>query len=182
MKALTGLSPTEFQHLLPSFEDCLQTANPSLHRQRQRAPGAGRKHTLAEASGKLFFSLFYLKCYPTFDLASFFFGVNHSQCHRWLHQLLPILEQALGRELVLPKRNISSVEEFVQLFPEVKDVLVDGTERPIQRPKNQDRQKANYSGKKKRHTKKNLVVSDGQKVLMLSATEAGKRHDYQMFK
>ncbi|MBD2104096.1 transposase family protein [Leptolyngbya sp. FACHB-261] len=65
--------------------------------------------------------MFYLKGYLTFNLAGFFLGVNRSQCHRWQHQLLPILEQALGQELVLPQRKIRSVAEFVQLLPEVKD-------------------------------------------------------------
>jgi len=84
----------------------------------------------------------------------------------------------LGYEVVLPERQISSIEEFQRKFPEIKDIFIDGTERPIQRPKNNKRQRKYYSGKKKRHTKKNIVGSDkDRRILFLSKTEAGKTHD-----
>jgi hypothetical protein len=44
-----------------------------------------------------------------------------------MHQLLPILEKALDRRVVLPKRRIENVEAFIKLFPEVKDLFIDGT-------------------------------------------------------
>jgi len=46
------------------------------------------------------------------DLDDFFFGVDRSQVHRWVKELLPLLEETLGREMVLPARKINSVEEF----------------------------------------------------------------------
>lgn len=54
----------------------------------------------------------------------------------------------------------------------------DGMERRIQRPKDAKQQKLNYSGKKKAHTVKNVLLADQiQKVLFLSDTVAGKTHD-----
>ncbi len=41
--------------------------------------------------------------------------------------VLPVLTKTLGNELVLPKRKISSPEEFFELFPEAKEVFIDGT-------------------------------------------------------
>jgi hypothetical protein len=88
------------------------------------------------------------------------------------------LERTLKRKLVLPKRQIHSVEEFLKAFPEAKEVFIDGTERPIQRPQDKDRQKANYSGKKKRHTRKNIIISTKRKrVGFLSKTVEGKESD-----
>lgn len=56
--------------------------------------------------------------------------------------------------------------------------MIDGTERPIQRPKNPEQQKQNYSGKIRRHTRKHLAAVDGAKrVLVLSKARAGKLHD-----
>ncbi|WP_440866492.1 hypothetical protein [Symbiopectobacterium purcellii] len=49
---------------------------------------------------------------------------------------MPVLEMTLGRECVLPARQIRSAEEFFRAFPGVKDVFIDGTERPVQKPKN----------------------------------------------
>jgi hypothetical protein len=93
------------------------------------------------------------------------------------------LESALGRKLALPKRQIKSVEEFFEAFPEAKEVFLDGTERPIQRPKEAKRQTANYSGKKKRHTRKNIILSTRKRRIgYLSPTVEGKEHDFQIVK
>ena len=63
-------------------------------------------------------------------------------------------------------------------FPTVKRVMIDGTERPIQRPKDPEQQKLNYSRKKKRHTRKHLAAVDEKKrVLILSQARNGKVHD-----
>ncbi len=79
----------------------------------------------------------------------------------------------------MPKRKISSPEEFFKLFPEAKEVFIDGTERPRRIPKDTEKQKRNYSGKKKRHTMKNLVVNDDERrILVVSETREGKIHDY----
>lgn len=74
-------------------------------------------------------------------------------------------------------------EEFFKKFPEVKEIWIDGTDRPVKRPQDKKRQKKRYSGKKKRHTVKNMMVSDRKKrILMVSRTVAGKEHDYTLFK
>ena len=93
--------------------------------------------------------------------------------------MTPILENALGKEMVPPERKINSLEELLELFPEAKDIFIDGTERPIQRPKDYEKQKKNYSGKKKMHTRKNIVISDKKRRIgYLSPTVEGKKHDY----
>jgi hypothetical protein len=146
-KALTGFSPTEFKQLLITFEKFIYEQGNK--KQRKRKIGGGRKGELKTVSHKLFFILFFLKVYPTFDLAGFIFGTDRSRPCRWVQAFLPILEQALGRECVLPKRKICSIEEFTRLFPDVKEVLIDVTERRTQRPKNSKQQSRIYSGKKK---------------------------------
>lgn len=57
-------------------------------------------------------------------------------------------------------------------------MLIGGTERPIRRPSDPERQKTFCSGKKKGHTVKNLVLTDpDRRVLYLSQTYEGKKHD-----
>ena len=100
-----------------------------------------------------------------------------------MHQLSVIIEAVLGKEMVLPKRQIHTIDEFFKIFPEVKEIFIDGTERPIQRSKDNEQQKENYSGKKKRHTKKNIVVTDRHKKIgLLGKTTNGKEHDFSMLK
>ncbi len=90
---------------------------------------------------KLFFTLFYFKCYPTFDILGFLFDLDRSNAHRNAHKLASILEKALGKEMVLSARKISNVEELLEVFPDVRDLLIDGTKRPIQRSKDDEKQK-----------------------------------------
>jgi hypothetical protein len=61
---------------------------------------------------------------------------------------MPILEQALDANGALPARTVESTDEFTKEFPELDKVIIDGMERPIQRPKKAQLQKENYSGKK----------------------------------
>lgn len=186
MSALTGVTPDEFLTLLPTFDRILESRKKGTYcrnPKRQRRPGGGRKGFLKSSMEKLFFILFYCKCYPTYDVASFLWDCNRANAFRRQRAHSKILQAALKRKLVLPTRQLKSVEEFFQAFPEAKEVFLDGTERPIQRPTDSAKQKANYSGKKKRRTRKNLIISDRKKRIgFLSKTVEGKRHDFTLLK
>jgi hypothetical protein len=58
-------------------------------------------------------------------------------------------------------------------------MAIDGTERRRQRPTNAAQQQEQYSGKKKTHTDKNLLLVNEHtdKVIYLGPTVAGKKHD-----
>ncbi|WP_234711064.1 transposase [Nostoc punctiforme] len=176
LRALTGLNRKAFDALLPTFTTMYldtQQAKP-----RQRGLGGGRKARLLTAQDKLFFILFYFKCYPTFDVAGLLFDMHRSQAHEWMHRLQPILEAALGQKMALPERHLQSIEAFLSRFPGVQRVMIDGTERPIARPQEREQQQQNYSGKKKRHTRKHLAaVDETKRVLILSKAREGKLHD-----
>jgi hypothetical protein len=78
----------------------------------------------------------------------------------------------------LPIRKLGSLEEFIERFPAVKEVIIDGTERPVQRPKDSQRQKEHYSGKKKRHTRKHITGSTRKKrVIILTKARPGTVRD-----
>jgi len=135
------------------------------------------------ACEKLFFILFYFKCYPTFDLLGFLFDMHRANGCRNVYKLLPIIQEVLKGEMVLPKRKIHTVEELFEIYPEAKEIFVDATERPIQRPKNDKKQRRFYSGKKKRHSKKNTIITNEKRqILYLGSTVEGKKHDYNAFK
>lgn len=176
LRALTGLNRKGFDALLPTFSTVYEQT--SQAKPRQRAVGGGRKARLQQSQEKLFFILFYFKCYPTFDLAGLIFEMHRSQAHEWMHRLQPVLESALGKKMVLPERQLHGIEDFLARFPAVERVMIDGTERPIQRPQDPEQQTMNYSGKKKYHTRKHLAAVDQTKrVLVLSKAREGKLHD-----
>jgi hypothetical protein len=179
LRSLTGLGVVQFEILRKKFASELTNRKLIVKADRLRAPGAGRKHTLDDSAGKLFFILLYLKVYPTMELAGFIFGVAKSQICTWVKTYQPVLEAVLGSTFDLPKRRISSIEEFIEAFPQVNKVVIDGTERPRNRPRNREQQRLNYSGKKKRHTMKNTIMGDPKrkKVLALTPTTPGSIHD-----
>jgi len=180
-KAITGLAVSELTALETDFAWNLRDSYATRRPTRQRKVGGGRPGHLPNSMDKLVAILVYLKAYPTYDVMSVLFGADRSRCCRWVQQFLPVLEQTLGRKAVLPKRQIHSVEEFVELFPEVKDVFIDGSERPTQRPKDPTRRKKLYSGKKKRTTRKNIITSDEHKrIMVVSKAKNGRRHDKKL--
>lgn len=180
LRAVTGLNGKALEALKPSFAQALAEA-PVPRRSdkpRERRVGGGRKPRLTTVEDKLIYILFYFKCYPTFDLAGLLFDLDRSQANRWMHRLQPVLEAALSKTLALPKRKLHSMAEFIAAFPDVERVILDATERPIQRAKDNEQQKENYSGKKKRHTRSHLaLVGPARKILAFSRAYAGRHND-----
>jgi hypothetical protein len=181
--ALTGITPSEFQRLLPAFTRAYARAFPSHKTQagkpRRRRPGAGRKAALRRPEDKLLFILVYQKAYPLQELLGSLFGLSQSQANRWVHRLLPILVRALDRLGVLPERNASRFSKHERRRGEPPELIIDGTERRRQRPKSPEKQALHYSGKRKAHSDKNVLIVNAHstRVGYLSGTYAGKVHD-----
>ncbi len=185
MLALTGVTPQEFKNLIPAFSQAWLEEKRKQHdkNSKEREFGGGRIGFLKTMPEKLFFILFYYKCYPTYDLASLIFDCNRSNACRRQFQLSKSLEKTLKNKLALPVRKMKTLEEFFAAFPGAREVFIDGTERPVQRSRNNKKQKVNYSGKKKRHTRKNITISTRNKrVNFLSQTAGGKEHDFTILK
>jgi hypothetical protein len=179
MKALVGLTPAQFVELFWRFLPLLLRHDRTVRKIRTRRG----KPPVLDPMEKLFYILFYIRVYPTFDLAGWIFGVDKGTCNRWTAWFLPPLLTALGKELVLPARKARSAKELFDRMPEVKEVLIDGTERPRRRPRDQKQQRRFYSGKKKRHSLKNiLITTPNHRILALSATREGKAHDFTCLK
>ena len=177
IQALTGLSMSKLDILSQTFAKISKISVSKKNRKRQI--GGGRKGSLESPLMKLFFILFYMKVYPTYDLASAIFSVDRSQVCRWVKRFLPILEETLGVNYSLPKRKVSSFQELFNNFPLVNDLFMDGVERRINRPKNNKNQRKSYSGKKKCHTRKNTLICDeDRRILYVSPTKNGKIHDF----
>jgi hypothetical protein len=181
--ALTGLTLKEFDILLAAFRrsyDQLHPADQTLSgRPRQRLAGGGRRGVLHLPEQKLLFLLVYLKTYPLQVVMGELFDLSQQGVDYWLHRLLPVLQLALDELGVLPERSPSRFSQSQP--PSEKDhrLIIDATERRRQRPKNPEKQARHYSGKKKAHTDKNVVIVNipDQRVEFLSQTYAGKTHE-----
>ena len=184
MRALTSLDAGEFARLLGAFEQEVQARRGRFNRfgqERQRAPGAtGNAGVLSTPKARLFFVLFYFKCYPLQEVMGVLFGLSQPQVCLWIGRLTPLVNAALGRELVLPARRPADLETLLSEVPELRLLVIDGAERPIRRPKDKQRKKDDYSGKKKAHRKKNLLISSEKRVVYLGPTAAGSVHDKKL--
>ena len=181
--ALTGVTPSEFQRLLPAFTRAYAHAFPATQthagKPRRRRRGGGRKAVLRGPADKLLFILVYQKAYPLQELLGSLFGLSQSQANRWVHRLLPVLVRALGRLGCLPERDPGRFSRHERRHGEPPELIIDGTERRRQRPKSPGKQRLHYSGKKKAHSDKNVVIVNAcsKRVGYLSGTYAGKTHD-----
>jgi len=181
IQAVTGLSRTEFDDLAVTFGQAVMENKRRASTAVSRKFGGGQKGRLASIPEKLLFILFYMKAYPTFDVLGAWFDFSATNACRNAHVLLAALEKSLGRKVVLPARRVSSMAALFARFPEMNDVFVDGMERPVQRPRSQKRQRKLYSGKKRNHGRKSVIVTDEKKrVLLLTPTKSARRHDKRL--
>jgi hypothetical protein len=184
--ALTGLTRPEFESLLPAFLRAYQQLFPAdrtaTNRPRQRAVGGGRIGALQEPEQKLLFLLIYLKTYPLQVVLGELFGLSQPRVNSWLKRLLPALRDALDDLGALPERDGQAFAQTGSAHGEAPRLIIDGTERRRQRPKNPEKQAAHSSGRKKLHSDKNLVVVEAgsKRVGFLSATYVGKAADKGM--
>ena len=169
--------------LLPAFEAADQHLHPREHtrkgKPRLRGVGAGAKSTLPRPEDKLLFILVYQKTNPLQTMHALQFDLSQPQANYWIHRLLPVLQQALSDLNMKPERKAEQVAASPLAQEGTPALVIDGTERRRQRPQDPDQQRAHYSGKKKAHTDKNLLVINetSGKVVYLGPTEAGKKHD-----
>ena len=184
--AATGLSEEEFECLLPTFERCYQASLPKkpkpTKKKKQRASGGGRKSNLPSLNDKLLFILIYQKTAQLQTLHGLQFGLSQGRVNYWIHRLLPILQDTLATMGMKPEREGSQVADLIEANEGGANLSLDASEREINRPVNLEKQKEKYSGKKKTHTDKNLLLvnENTKRVVYLSPTVEGKKHDKKL--
>jgi hypothetical protein len=181
--ALTGLTLAEFQRLLTAFPQAYQQLYPASQtaagQPRQRSVGGGRKGRLEQPEDKLLFLLVYLKTYPLQAVMGELFDLSTPQVNYWMHRLLPVLRSALDDLGALPERHPAHLAQAPGASKRAPRLIIDATERRRQRPKNPEKQALFYSGRKKQHCDKNVVVVNtrGKRIDYLSPTYPGKTHE-----
>lgn len=105
------------------------------------------------------------RCHISHEILGMLYGVNKSTICRALHRIEPIAARILG----VRKQIVVSQAEFDGL-------IIDCTEQPVQRPKNE--QKQWYSGKKKHHSiKTEVIVTHKGRIVCVSDPAPGSVHD-----
>jgi hypothetical protein len=182
--SVIGINEKQFNAILKKFVPALRQAEycKAWSHPRKQPPGAGHPYKLRTDAEKLFFLLFYYKVYPTFRLAQAIFSFDKRNVQLLKQFLEPVLFKAMGYQLELPKVRARYLDQIIEICPQLKEFIIDATERKIRRPKDKEKQEFYYSGKKKQHTVKNqvLVNPHTKKILSVSVTVEGKMHDKKL--
>jgi hypothetical protein len=191
-----GFTPEQFDEVLKALEPLYEQAqeerldNPN----RLRARGAGHKFNL-ELPERLLMSLMYFRLYITQALLGYLFDLDSSNVNREINgRMLAVLSEVLpvpardeplllsdplaaqatasssssssGSKRKRKGKKIGTLEEMLEKHPEFKEIFIDGTEQELPKPKDKERRKDFYSGKRKRHTAKMQVLSTKNKLIL----------------
>ena len=147
--ALTGHTREEFAALLPHFSnrflEFVQTNTLDGNTRKKRAYTPYKNSPLPSIEDKLLFILIYLRKAMTQDVLGQLFGIQQPVANKWIHLLLLVLNWALADLGELPARG---KQPWIRSQTPEPVYFHDGTERPINRPKDREAEKRYYSGKK----------------------------------
>lgn len=102
--------------------------------------------------------LFYLIQMPTFQVLGMLFSVSKTEANDTFHKRIPILRDVLPSSLLEEVSNNERDLLFVQEVLTNFRLLVDSLEQPIYRKCDQKEQQKYFSGKKRQHTLKSLII------------------------
>lgn len=186
-RSITGMSIAEFDELYRKFVPVWTGAERErLSRpDRKRAIGGGHPYAL-KLRERLLMTVVWLRLYLSTEALGFFFEVDNSTTSRNTRRVLPCLRQLGDATLGWPeppKRGEGkSIEQALRDYPDLL-AIIDATEQPVQRPSDDEQQRAHYSGKKKRHTRKTQIIVNEKGVIRdISASTPGSVHDLEHFR
>ena len=206
----TSLTLDEFQQLVPPFETAFH-ARMAAWRMDGKPRTARRftvykNCPLPTPEDRLLFILVYLKTYALQVVHGRLFGMVQGKANQWIHVLLPALLAALRALGDAPARSLSALAQrlgvseadaaTVVVPPEEESAPVapipaaapaspllpmTGPNGASSAPRTLLNRAACYSGKKKDHTVKNvLLVNALLVILFLSDTHGGRIHDLRI--
>jgi hypothetical protein len=213
---LTGVTSDEFDTILEQLTPLWAEANQQRlnQRKRQRAIGAGAKFHL-ELDALLLMTLIYLRQYCTQEfLGWLLFNLDKSNVSRNIALVLPVLELALPSPIrartlqadpddtpragwnTAKRKKIGTLKDFLEVFPEFEDVIVDSTEQERAQPSKAKKpvsgkrpagRKANakkyFSGKTKMHAlKTQFAVTPEGRIVHQSATVPAPMSDSMLLR
>jgi len=182
----TGLTVIQFKILAQRLKPLWDEAERKrlTREERIRDIGAGRKYHLQSLEDKLLLILVFYRTYAVYELLGWVFNLDASNICRLIKKLIPLVQKAADPTLrfalktIKRKRKKMSFEEFIKMYPDIVELVIDSTEQKIKRPKNKKKQKNFYSGKKHQHGfKTQIVVDKGGRIINVSRPYPARVHD-----
>ena len=200
---VTGMNLHQFQELLPSFQLAFDrqekkrkavVVKTKAKRKRRAGGGSQFAHGLSD---QLLMLLLYYRLYLTQEFLTLLFKHQHkssisrniTRMRQLFEKVLPTHQQARAKVLRLAtkeqdrrRKRIGSIEEFKEAYPELS-FIIDGVEQEKRKPQNKEKRKSDYSKKKSRHTRKQIVISTPSGIIVSQSKAVGGRaHDFKAFK
>ena len=182
-KGTTGLDSTSFEQLVLYSTEAYKILHGRSFAEAMMANPKGKKARLQHLEDLIFYTLCILKSGITFDYVAFIYQFQQSSAHRQFTNGVDLLHYVLDVEGFLPLRSFDGVADFQKQMKHLNTIVIDATEQRIQRPQDYDEQRGNYSGKKKGHTVKAMIISSLDRyVWYVSQAYMGATHDYSLLK
>jgi len=168
MKALTGLSHAQCDHLLPVFSEISRATQPHTYEAgvasgtRRRHPGGGAKGKLPTMAEQLPCVLDSYTTYPTVDVLGTPFAMARSKAHENLQKFSPILYDTLVHLELMPSRELTTPEELKAAWQGGDRLLIDATERAYHRSQDAAKQREHDSEKKTAYIEEHGHVAAAQ--------------------
>jgi DDE superfamily endonuclease/Helix-turn-helix of DDE superfamily endonuclease len=191
-QAFTGVTLAQFAEILKVLRPVYaEYEKERLTRiERKRKIGGGRNFNLT-LENRLMVTLMYFRLYVSYALLGYLFNLDGTNIGREINQrmlpaLLSILPVPMQDELLSGRdeppqigggKRIKTLKKLMETHPEIKEVWVDATEQPIQRPSEKLARKQYYSGKQSEHTIKSQLLTTKKLILHVSGNVPGSVSD-----
>ncbi len=180
LRQLTTLTLTELDSLAKKLEpewkerEQIRLSRPD----RKRAIGQGHPY-FGTFPDLILFLIVYTRTNCSNVLLGLVFGLSEPTIIDLSKKLLPLLQDRFIPQTKLRKKRarINTLDELIEAYPDLEDVIIDGCAVETRRPKR--KQAKNYSGKSKRHEKK-IVLSVNRKdgiIIARTKLRPGAVHD-----
>lgn len=188
VRALTGMTPAALEQLLATASAELlrrRTESQKSLPNRRRATGGGRRRRLSPEQ-EILLALVYLRHNVSHAVVGHIFGVSADTSENTFAEVVATLRA------VCPSGRFDAQKKWKKGVPSwhpdtIDKVIIDSAvarafETPVPRPSEYEAQRRVYSGKKKRHTLKTQVVSDGAgEILEVSTGYRGPQSDKRVY-
>ena len=182
-KQILWISYQQLQLLLECAIKSHKEIKTELQKQKTRinAPGGGRKELLL-IQEQVCLCLFYLRQMPTFQVLGMLFGISKTEANDTFHYWIPIIRDILPSSLLEQVSNNESNLLFPQEVLTSFRLLVDSLEQPIYRHWDQKEQQKHFSGKKRQHTLKSLMIGipEGKDIVEVEVGVPGPTADIKL--
>ena len=158
---LTVLNVNQFNQLLDSAKDEIVLYNQSKFKTK---------------ADLLLSYLIYLRTNICYIFLGYLFNLDASNICRNFKKLDSKLSSIVSRSM--EKLKLKIIKDLSLTKDKILELIVDVTELEIEKPKNRDKRKKAYSGKKKQCSKKKeIVVTKDKMIISISKTYDGSIHD-----